>query len=439
MKETQTRRPYMEYIIIGLLIVNLFLIAVLLVMQLTKKQQTTLSPEEARDLAARLRADMSDAVSRQTGVVLQNIASGQSNQRKELSDALAVQRSETKEALKGLDTHFSEVQIKLLESLGEIKDSNTRSLTQLRTENQAALDRMNDTVNEKLQKTLNDRISQSFELVNKRLSEVYESLGEMKTVASGVNDLKAILSNVKTRGTLGEVQLEAILEEILIPEQFEKQYRIIPDRPEIVDFAVKLPGSEDGDSVYLPVDSKFPGDTYATLMDAYNSGNPEEVREARKLLKTSVKKCAKDIHDKYVCPPYTTDFAIMFLPFEGLYMEVVNMGAVEELQNEYHVNIAGPSTMAALLNSLRMGFKTLAIQKRSGEVWKTLEAVKKEFGTFEAGLNKMKERLTQADTELENLIGRRTNAINRKLREVSEVESIDEADQILGISGNDNE
>lgn len=445
----------MEYVIIGLLFANLILVIVVLLRMTMAKQQAALSPEEARNMAGHLSRELSDSVSRQTGMVMQNISAGQSSQRKELAEALSRQYGETREILESLETQYEGTQKELLKVLGELKesnatalgelkesngkalaemkDANTQSITQLRNENQAALDRMNDTVNEKLQKTLNDRISQSFELVNKRLAEVYESLGEMKSVANGVNDLKGILSNVKTRGTLGEVQLEAILEEILIPEQFEKQYKLVPGRTEIVDFAVKLPGAEEGESIYLPVDSKFPGVTYGDLLAAYDSGDAEAVREARKLLKASVRKSAKDIHDKYICPPYTTDFAIMFLPFEGLYMEVVNMGALEELQNEFHVNIAGPSTMAALLNSLRMGFKTLAIQRRSGEVWKTLEAVKKEFSNFEDGLNKMKERLGQADDELEKLIGRRTNAINRRLREVSEVDSIEEADAILGI------
>lgn len=301
-------------------------------------------------------------------------------------------------------------------------------------ENAESLDKINDTVNEKLQKTLDDRISKSFETVNKRLAEVYEGLGEMKNVASGVSDLKNVLSNVKTRGIMGEIQLGAILNEILAPEQFEEQITVNPNSSEKVDFAVKLPGMEDGEYVYLPIDSKFPGDTYSNLLTAYDSGNPDELKAKRKVLELEIKRCAKSIHDKYIVPPHTTDFAIMFLPFEGLYAEVVNMGLVEVLQKEYKINIAGPSTMAAMLNSLQMGFRTLAIQKKSGEVWKILEGAKKEFNNFEKVLNKTRERLKQADDELEKLVGTRTRAINRKLNTVATLDSSEDAEKLLDIN-----
>lgn len=282
-------------------------------------------------------------------------------------------------------------------------------------------------------KTLDDKISKSFEAVNKRLAEVYEGLGEMKKVASGVTDLKNVLSNVKTRGIMGEIQLSAILSEILAPEQFGEQVTLTPNGSEKVDFAVKLPGAADGESVYLPIDSKFPGDTYSNLMTAYEGGNVDEIKAKRALLVGEIKKCAKSIHDKYIVPPYTTDFAIMFLPFEGLYAEVVNMGLVEELQKNYKINIAGPSTMAAMLNSLQMGFRTLAIQKKSGEVWKILEAAKKEFSTFGEVLDKTRNRIRQADEELDKLIGVRTRAINRRLSSVTALDSDEETEKLLEI------
>ena len=319
----------------------------------------------------------------------------------------------------------------MLRDLNDMKVSNLEAIQSMMVKNQTSLDKINDTVNEKLQKTLDERLSKSFESVQTQLAEVYKGLGEMKNLASGVNDLKNVLSNVKTRGIIGEYQLEAILEEILTKEQYEIQYALKPGSPERVDFAIKLPGNGDT-NVYLPIDSKFPGDTYQQLVAALEAGDKTNIENCRKMLRTTILSEAKSIRNKYIDPPNTTDFAIMFLPFEGLYAEVVNMGLLEELQNKYNVNIAGPSTMASLLTTFRMGFKTMAIEKRSGEVWKVLEAVKKEFGNFEQGLQKMKERLGQADTELDKLIGTRTTAINRKLREVSSSEDID-TKEILGI------
>lgn len=361
----------------------------------------------------------------QTSLLGDTLRKDGESQRRELTDSLALQRSELKENMNSLTNNLSNIRLEIKEELKDIQSSNRESL-----------DKINDTVNEKLQKTLDDRISQSFKTVQEQLAEVYKGLGEMKNLASGVSDLKNVLSNVKTRGIIGEYQLEAILDEILTRDQFEVQCQIVPNSTERVDFAIKLPGTGE-DVLYLPIDSKFPGDTYSSLVEAIDSGEKDRIDIARKTLRNTILSEAKSIHDKYIEPPHTTDFAIMFLPFEGLYAEVVNMGMLEELQVKYAINIAGPSTMAAMLNSFRMGFRTLAIQKRSGEVWKLLEAVKKEFGTFEVGLNKMKERLGQADTELEKLIGTRTNAINRKLREVSSTTTLDEANEILGIVDTD--
>jgi len=351
---------------------------------------------------------------------------------KNVSDNQKKQSDATVESLGKLSEEFKNIRTEINAALINIRDSNAQSMEKLRHDNQECLDKINNTVNEKLQKTLDDKISKSFETVNQRLKEVYEGLGEMKNVASGVNDLKNVLSNVKTRGTLGEIQLGAILEEILAPEQYSTQVKLDPSnsKDERVDFAVKLPGPND-EGIWLPIDSKFPGDTYAALMTSYESGDANAVKDARKILSDEIKRCAKSINEKYIKTPYTTNFAIMFLPFEGLYAEVVNMGLIENLQRDYQINITGPSTMAAMLNSLQMGFKTLAIQKKSGEVWKILEAAKKEFTNFANVLEKTRTRLRQADEELEKLVGTRTNQINRKLALVSALENSEEADKIL--------
>lgn len=353
---------------------------------------------------------------------------------KSLNEGQDKQQMATTEKLTKLEGDFDKIRIEILTVLDSIRKSNNESMEKLRKDNQDSLDKINNTVNEKLQKTLDDKISKSFEAVNKRLAEVYEGLGEMKNVASGVSDLKNVLSNVKTRGIMGEIQLGSILDEILATEQYCEQISVTPKGSEKVDFAVKLPGSQDGEYIYLPIDSKFPGDTYSNLLAAYESGDPNELKLRRTALETEIKKCAKSIHDKYIVPPYTTDFAIMFLPFEGLYAEVINMGLVEILQRNYKINIAGPSTMAAMLNSLQMGFRTLAIQKKSGEVWKILEAAKKEFGNFETVLTKTRDRLRQADEELDKLIGTRTKAINRKLQTVSTLDSFEESEKLLDIN-----
>jgi len=270
--------------------------------------------------------------------------------------------------------------------------------------------------------------------VSERLEQVYKGLGEMQTLATGVGDLQKVLSNVKTRGILGEIQLGALLEEILAPEQYDENIATKQGSSDRVEFAVHLPGAggSDAQPVLLPIDAKFPADAYTQLLDAYEAGDADKISEAGKLLDTRLKKSAKDIHEKYVQPPNTTDFAILFLPFEGLYAEVARRGLIEELQRLYKVNIAGPSTMAALLNALRMGFNTLQIQKRSSEVWTILEGVKTEFGNFEEALKKVQNRLSQADKELDTLIGTRTKAIVRKLRAVQEGSGAEAQTRLLG-------
>ena len=307
------------------------------------------------------------------------------------------------------------------QNLNQIRETIEKRLTSLQEENTKKLDEMRMTVDEKLQKTLEDRISQSFKQVSEQLEAVYKGLGEMNKIGLEVGDLKKVLSNVKTRGMLGEIQLGSILEQILAPEQFLENVATIPGSKERVEFAVKLPGDESG-PVLLPIDSKFPTEDYVRLLDASILGDKAAVDIAWKSLETKIKSFAKDIHDKYVQIPHTTEFAILFLPTEGLYAEVVQRGMIEILQRDYQVNIAGPTTMAALLNSLQMGFKTLAIQKRSGEVWSILSSVKAEFETFANVLQSAQDRIHKTGEDLDKLVGVRTRKIQLKLRNVSTLE-----------------
>ena len=287
------------------------------------------------------------------------------------------------------------------------------------------LEEIRGTVDEKLQTTLEKRISESFKTVSSQLEQVYKGLGEMQSLANDVGGLKKIMSGVKTRGNLGEYQLAAILAEILAPEQYATNVATVPKSSERVEFAVKLP-HEDG-TVYLPIDSKFPAETYAQLRDAQESGDRRAVEAAYKNLEAVIKSEAKDIRTKYVAVPYKTNFAIMFLPAEGLYAEVVSRGMVELLQRDYQVNVAGPSTMAALLNSLQMGFKTLAIQQKSNYAWEVLGAVKTEFGKFEESLTKMQRYLDSTSKELDNLITTRSNQMSKRLRDVERLDDLEAA------------
>ena len=327
------------------------------------------------------------------------------------------------ERLQTLENRLKTFSLENEQKLELIRNTMEQRLAYLQEDNNKKLEQMRVTVDEKLQKTLDDKLNKSFSLVNERLEQVYKGLGEMQNLAVGVGDLKKVLSNVKTRGIMGEIQLSAILKEILAPEQYEENVSTKKGNKTVVEFAVKLPAEDDG-FIYLPIDSKFPGDSYAALRDAYESGSKEQIELAAKTLINTIKSEAKDIRDKYIDPPNTTEFAIMFLPFEGLYSEVVNRGMVEVLQRDYKVNIAGPSTMAALLNSLQMGFKTLAVQKRSAEVWEVLSQVKAEFDTFAKVLASTQNRLKQANDELDKLVGVRTRQIQRKLSRVQTTASL---------------
>ena len=392
----------MYYILLGLVLVLAALLAVVLV-QLAALRRRQDDPTANRALEEKLE-----------------------QMKKEMLEEQRASRKESSEAIQQTVQNMSQVLLTaqtganttINENLESIRKAMVTQLGGIREENNRQLEQMRQTVDEKLQTTHNDRITQSFQLVNERLEQVYAGLGEMKTLASGVGDLKKVLSNVKTRGVLGEVQLGAILEQILAPEQYAANVKTRPRTTHYVEYAVKLPGADEG-TVWLPIDAKFPADAYTQLLDAYETADPDAVKAACSVLEHRIRAFAKDIRDKYVAPPYTTDFGIMFLPIEGLYAEVVRLGLIETLQNEYHINIAGPTTMAALLNSLQIGFRTLAIQKRSGEVWKLLGAVKTEFDKFGKVVEAAQQRLEQAGKELDKLVGARTRVIQKRLATVT--------------------
>ena len=297
------------------------------------------------------------------------------------------------------------------------------------------LDDMRVMVEEKLQKTLNERIGQSFELVRTQLENVQRGLGEMKNLAEDVGGLKKVLGNVKTRGTFGEIQLGALLEQMLSPEQYEANVKTRKNATEFVEFAIKLPGKDNGkEVVYLPIDAKFPKDVYEQYIDAYEEGDTSRIDSTSKQLEITIKRMAKDIHDKYVEPPFTTDFAIMFLPFENIYAEVIRRTSlIETLQKDFKIVVTGPTTLGAILNSLQMGFRTLAIQKRTSEVWSVLGAVKTEFGKFGGMLEKVQKNLQNAGDQLEEVMGKRTRAIERKLRQVEALPT-DESRKMLSLN-----
>ena len=317
--------------------------------------------------------------------------------------------------------------------LGEVRATVERQLEAIRQDNATQLDRMRQTVDEKLSRTLNDRLSTSFREVSKQLEAVYTGLGDMRSIAAGVGDLKRVLSNVKTRGILGEVQLGAILADILTPEQYAQNVATKPGSADRVEFAVKLP-QEGAEPIWLPIDSKFPGDAYEHLRDAVEAGDAAAVESARRVLEQRIKLEAKDISSKYLSVPATTNFAILFLPFEGLYAEVVDRsGLIETLQRDYQVSVAGPSTMAVILNSLQMSYQTFAFQKRADEIQRVLAAVKAEFPKYQAELRRALKQIETAGKTVDGIINTRTNVIERKLRSVTAMEDQDEAATLLGI------
>ncbi len=398
-------------------------------------QQLSLLDKQTKDDFQRNREEIQLSFKRQREELTQTLSQFQErldNNSKRLNDLL-------KERFTFLNEKQNQLNEAAEKRIKDVRDVVEKQLTLLREDNSKQLGEVNKTVNEKLQKTLNDRLSQSFETVGKQLKSVQEGLGEMKTLATDVGGLKKVLSNVKMRGGFGEVQLSMLLENILAPDQYEANVKTKIGSDANVEFAIKLPGKDDlNATVWIPVDAKFPKDVYEHLQNAYEDGNPMLVERAQKELETTLKKMAKDIRDKYLDPPNTTDFGILFLPFEGIYAEVVRKAALlETLQREYKIIVTGPTTLAAILNSLQMGFKTLAIQKRSSEVWSVLGEVKKEFNNFGGMMQKAQKNIQTGLNQLDDVMGVRTRAIERKLKGVSSLEESPKKPEI-NTSINDN-
>ncbi len=416
-----------EYILLALSAAAVILLIVLLAKQSKNSGGADFKQEllqENRQNRVETSQAITNSISGLQNMILQaqnQTAAMQDQKLAEIGTAMTEKQSALQESITnmvaGTDKRMNDFTLQSQAGFETLRASLDQKLQYMQQQNEKKLEEMRQTVDEKLQKTLEVRISESFRLVNDRLEQVYKGLGEMQTLAVGVGDLKKVLSNVKTRGTLGEIQLGAILAEILSPEQYDTNVVTQKGSKHFVEFAVRLPGSGD-EPVYLPIDSKFPTDTYQNLLDAYDTGDGKLVEEAKRALIRNIKDSAKEIRDKYIDPPNTTDFAILFLPVEGLYAEVVKNGLVETLQAEYRINIAGPTTMAALLNSLQMGFRTLAIQKRSAEVWDILSAAKTEFNKFEDVLRKAQGQIESVNKSLDQLVGTRTRKIQRCLKAV---------------------
>ena len=371
------------------------------------------SAQAARDLREEVAATLNNTTESVTKTIDQ-LGARQKEQLVEVTSQVKLLTDESRSRIEGLRSTISE------------------QLTEIRNENEKKLEEMRKTVDEKLQGTLERRFNESFKVVGDQLEAVYKGLGEMKNLAAGVGDLKNVLTNVKVRGTWAEYQLEAILQQILTPDQYERNVATKSDSSDRVEFAIRRPGPSNSPEspVWLPIDAKFPQEDYIRLMEASRSGDVEGVEQSTKALIRSVTASAKTITEKYVDPPHTTDFAVMYLPTEGLYAEVVRQpGLIEEFQTKYRVTVAGPVTMGALLNSLRLGFRTLVIEQRASEVWQVLAAVKSEFEKFGEALEKVKRRLNSASDAIEQT-DVRTRAIERKLRGVEQLPS-DQADEFL--------
>lgn len=394
-----------------IVIILLLGICVALLVMVLKRMSLAKNDENDREKQAELLRAVSDSVAGLgEGISKNQLALGSSQ-----SEGVLAQLRQMEERIKTFETTNEG-------KLEAIRESVSKSLQRISEENTKKLDEIRVTVDEKL----NERMTKSFKLVSDQLEAVYKGLGEMQSLAVGVGDLKKVLSNVKTRGVLGEIQLGAILSEILSPEQYETNVATNSNSNDRVEFAVRFP-SDNENKVYLPIDAKFPGELYSALQDALQAGDAAAAAECRKQLTMRIKSEAKDIHTKYIDPPHTTSFAVLFLPFEGLYCEAVNLGLIEILQRDYNVSLAGPSTMAAMLNSFQMGFKTLAIRKKSAEVWKVLGSVKTEFDSFADVLEKTQNRLRMAGDELDKLVGVRTRAIQRKLKDIERDDGIEQS------------
>lgn len=376
------------------------------------REEFTVNREESRKNEQSNRTEIGSSIEKLSATILSNMI--------ELSN---LQKNQFDTYSRTMERTLDAFNYNLRSSIDDLTKLQNEKFVELTKSTEENLEKMRVTVDEKLQSTLERRLSESFKVVSERLEQVHKGLGEMQSLAAGVGDLKKVLSNTKTRGVLGEVQLERILEQFLSPEQYEKNVITKKSSRETVEFAIKLPGKDyDNKTVYLPLDAKFPLEVYNKLLDAYDLQNQAQIDVASKNLERFIKKSAKDIRDKYIDPPNTTDFGLMFLPTEGIYAEVLkNQSLVEFVQREYNINITGPTTLVALLNSLQMGFRSLAIEKHSSEVWKILGAVKTEFSKFETVLNSAQNKLNQASSEIDKLVGTRTRQINRKLKNVDKL------------------
>lgn len=378
----------------------------------TLREEMSVNREESRKNEKSNRSEIAGSIDKLSSSILANMI--------ELSK---LQKNQFDTYSRTMERTLDAFNYNLRNSIDDLTKLQNEKFTELTKSTEENLEKMRVTVDEKLQNTLEKRLSESFKVVSERLEQVHKGLGEMQSLAAGVGDLKKVLSNTKTRGVLGEIQLERILEQFLSPEQYEKNVITKKGSRETVEFAIKLPGKDyDNKMVYLPLDAKFPLEVYNKLLDAYDMQDQAQIEVNSKNLERFIKKSAKDIRDKYIDPPNTTDFGLMFLPTEGIYAEVLkNQNLVELIQREYKVNITGPTTLVALLNSLQMGFRSLAIEKHSSEVWKILGAVKTEFSKFETVLNSAQNKLNQASSEIDKLVGTRTRQINRKLKNIDKL------------------
>ncbi|MDD3869151.1 MAG: DNA recombination protein RmuC [Candidatus Cloacimonetes bacterium] len=399
---------------------------------------------ELLNISAENRKELNESIRAQNEVLIQQSTTSREELnnsfnalKQQFNNDAATNREELKKALNDLSDNFSRKMTELINIQQQEAENSRKTLEskmeQIRQSNETKLEQMRQTVDEKLHDTLEKRLGESFKQVSERLELVHKSMGEMQNLANGVGDLKKALTNVKTRGVLGEIQLENLLEEMLTPEQYEKNFRPNKNRDEKVEFAIRLPGkSDEQDFVYLPIDAKFPIEDYYRILDAYDLGDLASVENAQKSLVQKIKNCAKDIRDKYINPPITTDFGMLFLPFEGLYAEVLrNTGLFETIMRDYQVIICGPTTTAAVINSLQVGFRTLAIQKKSSEVWKILASIKQEFGKFGTLLDQTQKKLQEASNTIEKA-SHRSRQIEKRLRKVQEL-PVQETEQIMDV------
>ena len=383
-----------------------------------------------RDEFARNRKEAAELAQAQREELRNNLAAVE----KKLEDNAKAQQNVLRQQFDDLLKQLHNQGKTSLEAVKDVRETIEKQLKEIREDNGKRLEEMRKTVDEKLQDTLEKRLGESFKQVSERLEQVHKGLGEMQSIASGVGDLKKVLTNVKTKGILGEYQLANIIEQLLPREQYEENVATRPGSTERVEFAIRMPGNSDDDVVWLPIDSKFPLNGYEELLNAREAGDLDAISSAEKALTATLEKFAKDISEKYVEAPHTTDFGVMFLPIESLYAEVLrHPGVFETLQRKYRITVTGPTTMSALLNSLQMGFRTLAVTKRSSEVWKILEAVKTEFGKFSNQLEKVDKQLSTAKKSLEDLRSTRTNVMQRRLKNVGTLDTR-ESESLLDIS-----